>query len=147
MCFAQIACSVTTRGEKAEEILSKGLQVKEYELKVYTLFCESREQRAERREQRAKRAAINHSASSPSFFSATISASSLCANFIPLPVGWFNFFSCYSKSSGVYPTTQQRSALGGCWACTCSTLLICLVFLRSLAQHSFNRTEIGVLCA
>merc|ERR1712127_152167 len=28
-----IACSVTTRGEKAEEILLKGLQVKEYELK------------------------------------------------------------------------------------------------------------------
>lgn len=28
-----IACSVTTRGEKAEEILAKGLQVKEYELK------------------------------------------------------------------------------------------------------------------
>lgn len=28
-----IACSVTTRGEKAEEILQKGLQVKEFELK------------------------------------------------------------------------------------------------------------------
>ena len=54
MCFAQIACSVTTRGEKAEEILSKGLQVKEYELKVYTLFCESREQRAESRERRGQ---------------------------------------------------------------------------------------------
>merc|ERR1712178_133184 len=29
----KIACSVTVRGEKAEEILEKGLKVKEYELK------------------------------------------------------------------------------------------------------------------
>ena len=38
MCVPAMACSVTTRGEKAEEILNKGLQVKEFELKVRFVF-------------------------------------------------------------------------------------------------------------